>query len=759
MARGRTWTSRRALGAVACLLAAALALFVANRAAGVGGVTVGELVLPLIGELLLVAATAATAARAITVRHDRAAWAALALAVGFWTLADLYKTIAFWGVDARPSPSAADALYLLFYPAAYAGLALLIRPRLRGFAAMLWLDGLIGAVGVAALGVSVLYRAVLAQTDGDAAAVATNLAYPLGDAILLGLVAGVIALCGYRPARAWLLLGGGLALMAGADVAYVAASAHGSAATAALGPVWVLAMLLVAAAAWHRDTDARKLELDGWRVLLVPLVFATATVAVLLYGQTGRVPALGAVLAAVTLGLVIVRTGLTFAENRRLEDSRRQAVTDELTGLANRRSLHRRLEEALAASRRTGASAGLLVLDLDRFKELNDTLGHHAGDMLLAQLGPRLRDALADGEVAGRLGGDEFAVVVGTGATSAGLADAAARLHRALAGALLVEGISLHARASIGGALLPEHCDDAAALLRCADVAMYQAKQAGTGYELYRPERDVNSRDRLRLLEELRTGLGRGELVVHYQPKCRVGDGAVVGVEALIRWEHAERGLLRPAAFLGPAEEAGLMRDITRAVLEQALVRLAAWSRDGIELGVAVNLAMPNLLDSRLPDDVAELLASSGTPADRLTLEITEDIAMTDPARVLDVLGRLRALGVHLSLDDFGAGSASFAHLRRLPVEELKVDRSFVSRMTGDRGDGAIVRATIGLAHDLGLRVVAEGVEDAETWEALRRLGCDEAQGYLLSRPLPPDALRAWLDVYRGVARRSAAAA
>ncbi|HXP36375.1 MAG TPA: EAL domain-containing protein [Solirubrobacteraceae bacterium] len=272
--------------------------------------------------------------------------------------------------------------------------------------------------------------------------------------------------------------------------------------------------------------------------------------------------------------------------------------------------------------------------------------------------------------------------------------------------------------------------------MRHADVAMYNAKEGRTGYELYRPERDPNSRDRLLLLGELRTALEVGELVVFFQPKVDARSRKLTGVEALVRWEHTSQGLLTPDRFLGVAESGGLMRKLTTYVLERALEQLAEWSAAGAELNVAVNLAMPNLLDLGIPDEIECVLERTGVEPSRLVLEITENIAMADPVRVLDVVGRLHALGVGLSLDDFGAGASSLGYLKRLSVDELKIDRSFVTKMDSDEDDATIVRATIDLAHNLGLKVVAEGVETATVWQQLSDLGCDEVQGYLFGRPM-----------------------
>ena len=441
----------------------------------------------------------------------------------------------------------------------------------------------------------------------------------------------------------------------------------------------------------------------------------------------------------VVLWLVLFR--IVAGASRALRDqaaaSRHEADHDLLTGLPNRRVLQERLDAAITRARRETTSCALLIVDLDGFKELNDTLGHPAGDELLRELGPRLARVLDDDAVLARLGGDEFAAVLGDRSAP----DDVGRVSRALLAALeepfALDGLQVRIAASIGVARFPEHGEDAAALMRRADVAMYQAKRARTGCEEYSLERDGHSRERLALAEELRRGLERCELEVFYQPQSQLPSGRVAGVEALIRWHHPVHGLLTPGEFLFLAEQSGLSRPLTSYVLERALEQLSAWTALGLDLTVAVNLAVPDLLDARLVDEVAGHLARSGVAPHRLVLEITEDVVMTDPQRCADVLFDLAALGVSLALDDFGTGYSSLTHLKALPVDVLKIDRSFVTRMGTNERDSAIVRSLVELARALGLRVIAEGIEDGETMDRLSAFGCDAAQGFHLSRPVP----------------------
>ncbi|HKH18857.1 MAG TPA: bifunctional diguanylate cyclase/phosphodiesterase, partial [Solirubrobacteraceae bacterium] len=353
-----------------------------------------------------------------------------------------------------------------------------------------------------------------------------------------------------------------------------------------------------------------------------------------------------------------------------------------------------------------------------------------------------------DHDTLARLGGDEFALVLAPGdevaASTAGL-----RLRSALEQSFQVEDIVVHIDASVGIALFPDHAPDPIGLLQRADVAMYEAKRMRTGHEVYLRSRDRHSRERLALIGELPAAIDARQLVLHYQPKADLSSGAVRGVEALVRWEHPLRGLLTPGHFLPLAEQSGLTRALTAFVLDRALSEIAALGVQP-ELTVAVNLGPADLLDFGLPQEVARALERRGFPPERLILEVSEDVIVADPDRTLDVLERLRALGVGLALDDFGAGQSSLAHLKSLRLDELKIDRSFVIGMTATTVDAAIVRSTVDLAHRLGLRVTAEGAATHEAWDLLTACGCDEAQGDLLARPMPAGELSAWLG--RGAA-------
>jgi diguanylate cyclase (GGDEF)-like protein len=423
---------------------------------------------------------------------------------------------------------------------------------------------------------------------------------------------------------------------------------------------------------------------------------------------------------------------------------RHLALHDALTGLPNRTLFQERVERAIKGVGRDRMVAVLLV-DLDRFKEVNDTLGHDHGDELLKVVAERLGGALRQVDTLARLGGDEFAVVLTDLPHRGAAAELASRLHDALRRPFGLNGIAVELDASIGVALCPEHGRDVMTLIQRADVAMYDAKRSQGRVETYSAERDPYSPARLSLLGELRRAIEGDELVLHYQPKVSLDGGEVTGVEALVRWQHPEHGLLPPDEFVPLAERTGTIAHLTRWVLDAALRQCAEWRVDNPGLTVAVNLAAANVLDVGLPAMVQELLTDHDLPGEALVCEVSEHMVMSDPQRVVALLAAVRELGVRLSLDDFGTGQASLAHLKRLPLDEVKIDRSFVTSMADDDGDAVIVRSTIDLARNLGLDVVAEGVETADVLQALVALRCGSAQGYYLSRPVPPEELDAWL--------------
>ena len=478
--------------------------------------------------------------------------------------------------------------------------------------------------------------------------------------------------------------------------------------------------------------------------------------------------ALAATIGVFGVGMLLV--ALVLRARRRYDrqsavhaaDSERQARHDALTGLPNRLAFGEQLQTALIAALPAGGSVGVVLLDLDRFKEVNDTLGHHYGDKLLELIGPRLREVLRTGDLVARLGGDEFVIMLAGDRTSAGnpkpdrgggperaYLQITERALEALTHPFIVEGLSLVVEASAGLAIFPQDGTSTELLLQRADIAMYVAKTTHTRVTRYDGRLDEHNPRKLALMAELRRAVSEDELVMYYQPTVDLLSGDVSGVEALVRWRHPVEGVLVPDQFIPLAESSGFIHELTSHVLNLSLDQAKTWIDSGSPLSMSVNLSARCLLDSTLPETVRIALERTGVPAGLLMLEITESAIMSDPVRAGEVIRRLHSLGVLLSIDDFGTGYTSMSYLRDLPVDELKIDRSFVMRMLRDTKDAVIVHTSIDLAHRLGMRAIAEGVEDETTWRALQALDCDAAQGYLFSRALPGDQLLAWLTLWR----------
>jgi len=427
------------------------------------------------------------------------------------------------------------------------------------------------------------------------------------------------------------------------------------------------------------------------------------------------------------------------------EHNAHQAAHDALTGLPNRALLHDRAGHALALTGRHGTQVAMLLMDLDRFKEINDTLGHQAGDELLVLVADRLSRTVRESDTVARLGGDEFAVLL-EGATQASAIEAAGRLTVAVRETFDVGGVSLDIEASIGIALSHQAEDSVAGLLQRADIAMYQAKESHRSHALYDADLDVNTPARLTLLGDLRRALQTAdELRLEYQPKISTNTGQLYGVEALLRWDHPVRGPIPPASFIPVVETTGLIDELTFHVLRLALAQQRRWYSQGIELPVSVNLSARSLLDSRFPDRVEQLLAEQGLPPQALILELTETSMMVNPDAAVVILTRLAEQGIRLSIDDFGTGYSSMSYLKSLPVSELKIDRSFVMDLPRNEDNAVLIQSAVDLGHNLGLNVVAEGVEDEATLQRLREMGCDLAQGYHIRRPARAEALDDWM--------------
>lgn len=448
-----------------------------------------------------------------------------------------------------------------------------------------------------------------------------------------------------------------------------------------------------------------------------------------------------------------------FTEMQRQVHSRQvalehQAMHDTLTELPNRALLLDRLEHAISIAFREHHPLALLMMDLDRFKEINDTLGHQVGDRLLQEVGQRLLRTVRESDTVARLGGDEFALVLPNSNIDHARRVAAKALD-ALEHVFQVEGHHLYISASVGIASFPQHGTSASMLIQRADVAMYVAKRNKVSHAVYDPTQDQHSVGRLSLMSDLREAIDAGTLELHYQPKLDVALNRVTGFEALLRWHHPKYGNIPPDELIPLAEQTGLIRPLTQWVLDRAIGQCSEWRRDYPELSVAVNLSAHNLQDQKLLEQIESCLQRHQLPAALLTLELTESAMMADPSHGVRLLTELDAMGVGLAVDDFGTGFSSLAYLKQLPVDEIKIDKSFVMDMCEDENDAVIVRSIIDLSHNLGLRVVAEGVENQDTWDLLEILRCDEAQGYHMGRPMPPETVRQWLPPrYRLETRR-----
>jgi diguanylate cyclase (GGDEF)-like protein/PAS domain S-box-containing protein len=422
-----------------------------------------------------------------------------------------------------------------------------------------------------------------------------------------------------------------------------------------------------------------------------------------------------------------------------------QALHDPLTGLPNRLLFGERIGQAIRQAQRSGTRLAVALMDLDRFKEVNDSLGHAAGDQLLCKVGERMRDAVRSADTVARLGGDEFGLLLPDLDTRADSLPVVQRIRAALERPIHVHSLPLAVEASIGISIFPDHGDDAQVLIQRADVAMYDSKRDSASFTFYEESSHQYDVTRLTLVAELRRAIVERELMLHYQPKAALESGEVRSVEALLRWNHPSRGMVFPDSFIPIAQETGLIGPLTLYVIEEALRQGREWLDEGLDLSIAVNLSTRNLLDRDFPKQVAGLLTRWGMDARSLELEVTESSMLANPTRAKVVMQELSELGLRLSIDDFGTGYSSLAYLRHLPVDEIKIDRSFVMGMGNEADDAVIVRSTVDLGRNLGLDVVAEGVETLELWNRLRDLGCQTAQGYFLSRPVPPRELATWL--------------
>jgi diguanylate cyclase (GGDEF)-like protein len=448
--------------------------------------------------------------------------------------------------------------------------------------------------------------------------------------------------------------------------------------------------------------------------------------------------------AAVGLGLgIAIVVILNAAKQTHL--LRHQALFDGLTNLPNRTLFADRLQQAILIGRREKRPFGLIAMDLNRFKEINDTLGHHIGDRVLQHVAACTRACLRESDTVARMGGDEFTILLATANNLDGAVAVSKKILSALSLPFEIAGRTLEIGSSLGLVMFPQHGEDPDVLLREADAAMYSAKQSQSGYRVYSEDLGRGADDHLALQGELRRAIANNELVLHYQPKIDFNADRVSGVEALVRWQHPQHGLMLPDTFIPLAEQTGLIRPLTQWVLRTGLRQCQEWHRAGLSLSISINISAINIQDPEFPNQVAKLLAEFIVPPSLLELEITETAVMSEPVRAVECIRKLSALGLQIAIDDFGTGYSSMAYLKELLVAKIKIDKSFVTDMAANHSDAVIVRSTVELGHNLGLKVVAEGVETEIVWSKLKELGCDSAQGYYMSRALPSTEFEEWL--------------
>jgi diguanylate cyclase (GGDEF)-like protein len=670
----------------------------------------------------------------------------------------------------RGSVSATSVAYLLVYPLLLLGMLLAVRARLPKVRLIVVLDGLAGATAGAALALCAVAPLLSQVWDGSSRG-AVAVTFVMLDVVLAAASCGALGTVGLRDGRALLVWALGSVVYALGDVGYVYQLAHeGYTAGGPLDGAWGLGTVLITTGALMVPGGHRERPVPGAASLVVVAVSAMAGVTALAVAPSWDVRAAPSVLALACLVACGLRFLMAFVQLRELVTVRAQALTDELTGAANRRALYARLDDLFdgGPDGRPERGFGLALIDLDHFKEVNDSFGHGAGDELLRLVVQRFDRALDDASVPhllARLGGDEFAIVLFGVDTYDAAMTCGSVLQAGLEEPLALDGVLLHVQASIGLALAPDHARNRADMLFAADAAMYAAKTSGDPVCFYTSVAAGDRRQRLEVAEDLYGALERDELTVEYQPIETV-QGDLVGAEALVRWDHPTRGRLSPDDFLEVAERYRLTSQIAGRVLDVALGDLRRWRAGGSAVRVSVNVSASDLRDEALVQIVAAALLRHEVAPEALTIEVTETAMMRDPATAHRVMHALADLGVQLAVDDYGTGYSSLEYLLELPIEEIKLDRAFSSHLDDDPRAVAIVRSTIDLTHALGLRMVAEGVEDALTLAVLQELGCDRVQGWHLGRPMPAAAFTALLATAQaerpdtnGIAQAKASAA
>jgi diguanylate cyclase (GGDEF)-like protein len=678
------------------------------------------------------------------VRTNRLAWAVIAVSLSTSTFGLMHLR----HVTSRGPLQTPTVAVTLFGSIALLVLGLFILGRSIGMTRGGWLDGMLAGAGLGSL--ATLLSTVLELGPGSHSSSTSQTMFSIvgatGQCLVIGGALAIAAAAGWHRHNVWVAIVAAHVLGVIAQGVLANFANMSTATDASLARlVWVVDAIGVAVAAWAAEPNRRAARhyrrpiLPGAVMPAVGLISTAGVLSVLVVTPLPRVGIVPAVVASLMATMRILQAIHGAEASRQLQVL---ATTDELTGLANRRQLYVVAEELLSA--RADAMHVLLLLDLNAFKEVNDSLGHPVGDALLVHLGTRLSAALPQDAVLARLGGDEFAILLPNAGHAA--AEAAAQdVRAALRAPFSVQGVRLQISASVGSARYPFDGSTAIELLSKADVAMYTAKRAGRFFQQYTPDLETDTLERLELLADLEGALNNGEFECRYQPKMDLASGRIVSAEALVRWRHPTRGLLSPAVFLELVEQTGALPAMTKVVLDQALSTAASWRYHGYDLTVAVNVGATDLLDENLVDGLLARLDSLGLPRDAVIVEVTEGAFIdADPSE--RVVHRLRAHGIQVAIDDYGAGYSSLSRLRSLHADELKLDRSLVASMAQDPGAAAVVSSTVQLAHALHMRLVAEGVEDEQTLDLLARLGCDEVQGYFIAEPQTAVDLLVWLD-------------
>lgn len=682
--------------------------------------------------------------RVISAHRDRWAWALLAGGLTAWLVADVWYTLVVAEQDPAPFPAVTDWIYLLFYALTYVSLILLLvrqapRPGIR-----VWLDGATVALAAGAYA-WLAVPSIMASLGGSSpAAVFMSVANPVSDVLLVCLLVGILGVIGWRADTMWWFLIGAVLLLWVVDMTYLLSILDEQYAVGSvLDAGWLAVFLILALAPWQRRNHGPTPAVAN-RGVVLPTVVCGFAVALLIFASGRTVPVVSVVLAALALLVAAWRAHLAFRASAVDAEARRQARTDDLTGIGNRRFLTQQLAAALD-DRGGHQRCALLVIDVDSFKEINDALGHHAGDQILRHTARSISRGLRDSDSAARFGGDEFAVVLGPGITAEAAEAVAEQIRAAVARPVQIADLALETEVSIGIALCPDHADTVPEALRAADVAMYQAKRTHSGIAVYDQRMDRPDRGRVLRRQELRKAITSRELVCEFQPIMDLATGEVNRVETLVRWLHPEHGMLYPDFFLPTGLQTGLMSQLTWGVLDTALAQAADWREQGIDIAVSVNLSMVDVDNPALAATVQEALDRYALPGSALNLEVTETALVADPAFQTDTFASIREMGVSLSVDDYGKGYSSLDQLRNLTASELKLDRSFVTGLTTEPAMMAIVRTTVALAKDLGIGLVAEGVESAEDLATLRSLGCEFGQGFYICKPRSADVVTHWL--------------